>query len=142
MLQRKLIKNKGFYPTVSLDYLYTVIHLSLKQILQQNIKLDNEVCENIFTTLIEVVKGPVKLLAFKAISHNIKLLLKSLQYIEYDMKSLGAISFSYQQLVDTADLNNNELCKSLTRLILEGVPYEAKWAELLIKMSSVTLCHR
>ena len=58
------------------------------------------------------------------------------------MKSLGAISFSYQQLVDTADLNNNELCKSLTRLILEGVPYEAKWAELLIKMSSVTLCHR
>ena len=44
------------------------------------------------------------------------------------MKSLGALSFSYQQLVDTADLNNNELCKSLTRLILEGVPYEAKWA--------------
>ena len=81
MLQRKLIKNKGFYPTVSLDYLYTVIHLSLKQILQQNLKLNNEVCESIYNTLIEVVKGPVKLLAFKAISHNIKLLIKSLQFI-------------------------------------------------------------
>lgn len=82
------------------------------------------------------------MLAFKSISHHIKLLIKSLQYIEYDMHSLGPISFSYQQLVDTLDFNNKELCKSLTGLILKGVPYEAKWAELLIIMASNTLSHK
>ena len=58
------------------------------------------------------------------------------------MKSLGAISFSYQQLVETADLNNGQLCKSLTKLVLEGVPYEAKWAELLIIMAPITSSHK
>lgn len=77
-------------------------------------------------------------MAFKAISHKIKLLIKSLQYIDYEMASMGPISFSYEQLVEVADFHHPDLCKSLTRLILTGVPYEKKWNELLIKMSPLT----
>jgi hypothetical protein len=58
------------------------------------------------------------------------------------MASLGPISFSYQQLLAALDFNNKELCKSLTLLILKGVPYEDKWAELLIKMVGNTLQHK
>jgi len=46
------------------------------------------------------------MLTFKAISSHIKLLIKSLQFIEYDMATLGPISFSYQQLLASLDFNN------------------------------------
>jgi hypothetical protein len=137
-LQRKLLKDCTVCKKVCLDYLYTVAYLSLKQLTQENFKLDDEICNAVFATLVETAKGPIKLVAFKAISHKIQLLIKSLQYIEYDMNSLGPISFSYEQLLETADLSNPDLCKSLTRLILKGVPYQAKWAELLIRMSPRT----
>ena len=141
-LQAKLIKNKDFSTKITLDYLYTLTHLLLKQLDSLNVKLEDEICQSIFSTLIEVAKGPIKLLAFKAISQSISLLIKSLQYIEGDMHSLGPISFSYEQLLSTADLGNPHLCRSLSRLILKGVPYELKWAELLIKMSVMNNCHQ
>ena len=104
--------------------------------------MPEELCAETFRILVEGGRGPIRMLAFKAISHHIKILIQSLQFIEYDMLSLGPVSFSYQQLVDTIDFTNQELCKSLTRLILKGVPFEHKWAELLIKMSDNTLSHK
>jgi hypothetical protein len=91
---------------------------------------------------VEGAHGPIKILCFKAISHKINLLIKSLQYIEKELDTLGKISFSYEQLIDVTDFGNTDLCKSLTKLILRGVPYEQKWVELLIRMSPRTENHQ
>ena len=86
-------------------------------------------------------QGPVKAHAFRALSKSIPLLVKSLQYVEEQLPSLGKLSFSYEELLGRIDLSNGELCQSLTRLILRVVDYEPRWAELLIKMSPKTQCH-
>lgn len=110
--------------------------------MKQNLKIDEKTSSEVFSVLVEKSRGPIRMLAFKAISHNIKLLIKSLEYIEYNMQSLGPISFSYEALLETLDFNNTQICKALTRLILNGVPYEHKWVELLIKITNKTQSHR
>jgi hypothetical protein len=94
-LQRKLIKAGSFSQKVTLDYLYTLFALIAHNLDRLSLKLDNSLCEQVFSTLLQVAQGPIKLLAFKTISHKIPLLLKSLQFIESELPSLGAVSFSY-----------------------------------------------
>lgn len=127
-IQRKLITNKEFSHKVTLDYLYTLTALTFTELQKGNLKISDNICDKIFKTLIQGAQGPIKMLGFKAISHKITLLIKSLQYIDKELGTLGNISFSYEQLIDIIDFTNTDLCKSLSKLILRGVPYQQKWA--------------
>lgn len=69
----------------------------------------------------------MKASAFRAISKNIPLLLKSLQFVEEELSSLGRLTFSFEELVAVIDLSNSDLCQSLSGLILRVVDYEARW---------------
>jgi hypothetical protein len=115
--------------------------LSLNELEERQVKLEETVCIDLYELIVKVSLGPVKLSAFKALSRKIPLLVKSLQYVEEELPILGKLTFSYEELLDVIDLNNSQLCQSLTRLILRVVDYETRWAELLIKMSPKTLTH-
>jgi hypothetical protein len=90
---------------------------------------------------VKTTQGPIKTAAFRAISKNIPLLLKSLQFVEEELSQLGRLTFSYEELLACIDLSNAELCQSLTGLILRVVDFQPRWAELLIRMSSKTQRH-
>jgi hypothetical protein len=45
---------------------------------------------------VKVSQGPIKIAAFKALSKNIPLLVKSLQYVEEELPTLGKLTFSYE----------------------------------------------
>jgi hypothetical protein len=122
-LQKKLIKNGSFSHLISLDYLYTLFILISGELLKREEKLPDNVCEDIYNIIVLATQGPIKIAGFKALSHKIPLLLKSLHYIESELPSLGTINFSYEQLLEVLDFNNADLCKSLSRLILRGVAY-------------------
>jgi hypothetical protein len=141
-LQRKLVTNsKKFSNKLCLDYLYTAAVLTLGQLEQRGVRLDDSICKDLFDLIVRSSQGPVKASAFRAISKNIPLLLKSLQFVEEELSSLGKLTFSFEELVAVIDLANAELCQSLTGLILRVVEYESRWAELLIKMSAKTQRH-
>lgn len=56
--------------------------------------------------------------------------------------AVGNIDFMEKNLYEAMDLNNVELCSALCRLIVRGVPYQNKWANLLIKVANIIDGHR
>ena len=82
-LQKRLLKNVDHFSNkVNLDYLYTLFALSFNALDVIKYKLNDNICEEIFSKLVSMVHGPIKGLAFKAIAHKTSLLMKSLQYVE------------------------------------------------------------
>jgi hypothetical protein len=65
--------------------------LTLNELETRSIKLDDDICEILFKSVVQVATGPAKLITFKALSHKVILLIKSLQYIEADLSSLGKV---------------------------------------------------
>lgn len=59
-------------------------------------KLDDETCKDLFEQIVRASQGPVKINAFKALSKNIPLLVKSLQFVEEELPTLGRLAFSYE----------------------------------------------
>lgn len=91
-LQRRLFSNiKKYSSKVNLDYLYTLLVLTLNELERRSVKLDDAVCDILFKSVVQLSTGPAKLAAFKALSHKVSLLIKSLQYIEADLSTLGKI---------------------------------------------------
>lgn len=106
-IQRKLISTTHqFSNKVCLDYLYTVLVLCLNQLESAGVKLDDEICKDLFDQIVRASQGPVKISAFKALSKNIPLLVKSLQFVEEELPTLGHLIFSYEELLDVIDLSN------------------------------------
>lgn len=141
-LQRKLVGSlRRFSSKVCLDYLYTALVVCLGELEQRGERLDEGTCNSLFEEVVRSSQGPVKASAFKAISKSIPLLIKSLQFVEEELASLGRLSFSYEELAACADLSNAELCQSLTGLILRAVDCQPQWSELLIRMAPKTQRH-
>lgn len=106
-IQRKLIATtRQFSSKICLDYLYTVLILCLNQLETAEVKLDDETCKDLFEQIVRASQGPVKINAFKALSKNIPLLVKSLQFVEEELPTLGRLAFSYEELLDVIDLSN------------------------------------
>lgn len=95
-LQRKLVKStRRFSSKLCLDYLYTALVLSLSELESRGVRLEEPVCGELFELVVKRSQGPVKTHAFRALSKSIPLLVKSLQYVEEQLPSLGKLSFSY-----------------------------------------------
>ena len=142
-LQRKLIREcyDRYFGIVSLDYLYTLLVMSLGELSSQEVRLDSKVCQMLFEEVIKKSHGPVKLAAFKAITHEVSLVIQSLPFVEMEVEALGRLSFSHEQLGKEMDLSDVQLCGALSNLILKVVAYERPLTHLLIKMSHRTESH-
>lgn len=55
---------------------------TLEQIFQNQIVLDENLCQSLFERLVQEDTGPIKIAAFKAISNSVNYLINSLPYVE------------------------------------------------------------
>lgn len=55
--------------------------LILNTLDSRKVEVDEAICKDLYELLVKVSYGPIKLTAFKALSHNISYLIKGLQYV-------------------------------------------------------------